>query len=127
MPVWADYKKQAEERGSLACEMFAVISTPVEPPEKLREVLPDHLKYQSELEKEGKLVMAGPLSDLSGTQMEGVGLIIYRASTLEQATQMANMDPMHSSGTRSYTIQRWLVNEGSFQIDIKFAAQRVSI
>jgi len=126
MPAWSEYKKAAQERGSLACEMYAIISTPVTP-EKLQENLPAHLAYQAEQEQQGKLVMAGPLSDLSGDLMEGVGMIIYRAESLTDATAMADADPMHKTGTREYTIRRWLVNEGSFQLDIKLSAQSVKI
>jgi len=126
MPAWSEYKKAAQERGSLACEMYAIISTPVTP-EKLQENLPAHLAYQAEQEQQGKLVMAGPLSDLSGDLMEGVGMIIYRAESLTDATAMADADPMHRTGTRAYTIRRWLVNEGSFQLDIKLSAQSVKI
>ena len=126
MPAWSEYKKAAQERGSLACEMYAVISTPVTP-EKLQENLPAHLAYQAEQEQNGALVMAGPLSDLSGEQMEGTGMIIYRAESLEAAKSIADNDPMHKSGTRDYTIRRWLVNEGSFQLDIKLSAQSIGI
>ena len=126
MPAWSEYKKAAQERGSLACEMYAVISTPVTP-EKLQENLPAHLAYQAEQEQKGALVMAGPLSDLSGEQMEGTGMIIYRAESLEAAKSIADNDPMHKSGTRDYTIRRWLVNEGSFQLDIKLSAQSIGI
>ena len=126
MPAWSEYKKAAQDRGSLACEMYAIISTPVAP-EKLQENLPAHLAYQSEQEQKGALVMAGPLSDLSGELMEGMGMIIYRAESLEAAKAIADGDPMHQSGTREYTIRRWLVNEGSFQLDIKLSAQSVKI
>jgi len=127
MPAWAEYKQAAEERGSLALELYAVISTPIKPPEVLKEQLPAHLAYQAEREQNGQLVMAGPLSDESGNMMEGVGMIIYRAESLEAATILADNDPMHKSGTRGYTIRRWLVNEGSFQIDIKLSAQSVKL
>ena len=126
MPTWSEYKKAAQDRGSLACEMYAIISTPIAP-EKLQENLPAHLAYQSEQEQKGVLVMAGPLSDLTGEQMEGVGMIIYRAESLQAATAIADEDPMHKTGTRDYTIRRWLVNEGSFQLDIKLSAQSIKI
>lgn len=126
MPAWSEYKEAAQQRGSLACEMYAIISTPVQP-EKLQENLPAHLAYQGKMEQEGILVMAGPLSDLSGEQMEGVGMIIYRAESLEAATAIADADPMHQTGTREYTIRRWLVNEGSFQMNIKLSAQSITI
>ena len=127
MPAWTDYKQAAIERGSLALELFAVISTPSKSPEELRVTLPAHLEYQAEQERRGALVMAGPLSDLTGELMEGTGMIIYRAKSLEDAKSIADADPMHASGTREYTIRRWLVNEGSFQIDIKLSAQSVQL
>ena len=127
MPAWSEYKKAAQDRGSLACELYAIISTPAKSPEELRENLPDHLSYQGELEQQGKLVMAGPLSDESGDMMEGVGMIIYRADSLAAATALADADPMHKTGTRTYTIRRWLVSEGSFQLDIKLSAQSVQM
>jgi len=125
MPEWSEYKKAAKERGSLACELYAIVSTPVKSPEDLKENLPAHLAYQAELEQQGALVMAGPLSDLAGNAMEGMGMIIYRADSLAAATALADNDPMHKTGTREYTIRRWLVNEGSFQLDIKLSAQSI--
>jgi len=127
MPAWKDYKKAAEERGSLALELYAVVSTPVKSPEEMKAQLPGHLAYQAEQEASGNLAMAGPLSDLTGELMEGVGLIIYRAASLEEANAIAAADPMHKSGTREYTIRRWMVNEGSFQVDIKLSAQQVRL
>lgn len=76
------------------------------------EALPAHLAYQAELENAGVLALAGPLSDTSGELMEGEGLIIYRAASLADACNLAEKDPMHLSGARSFTVRAWLVNEG---------------
>lgn len=54
-------------------------------------------------------------------------MIIYRAQSLKAAATLDNHDPMHSSGTRSFTICRWLVNEGSLQLDIKRSTQLVRL
>ena len=54
-------------------------------------------------------------------------MIVYRAKSMQAAIALADTDPMHASGTREYTIRRWLVNEGSFQLNIKLSAQSVSI
>ncbi len=127
MPAWSEYKAAAQERGSLALELYCIVSTPVKSPEALKENLPGHLAYQAEQEKAGNLFLAGPLSDLTGEQMEGVGLIIYKAASLEAATAIADADPMHASGTREYTIRRWLVNEGALQLNIQLSAQNVKL
>ncbi|NND91230.1 MAG: hypothetical protein HKN42_10230 [Granulosicoccus sp.] len=127
MVAWVDYKKAALERGSLALELFVAISTPVKPPDILKAQLPGHLAYQAQLEQSGSLVFAGPLSDLAGEQMQGMGMIIYRAESLEAARQLAESDPMHASGTREYTLRRWLVNEGSLTVNVKLSAQSVRL
>lgn len=126
MPLWSEYKKSAEERGSLALELFVIETTPVAP-EKLAETLPSHLAYQAEQEQAGKLVFAGPLSDESGELMEGAGLIVYRAESMEAARALTDADPMHAEGVRRYTLRKWLVNEGSLQLDLKLSAQRVRL
>jgi len=127
MVAWTDYKTAAKERGSLALELFIVISTPVEPPEAVKSVLPDHLEYQRAQEDAGKLVFAGPLSDESGDQMEGMGLIVYRAASFDEAKSLAKNDPMHARKMRSYTLRRWLVNEGSFNLGVKLSLQSVEL
>ncbi len=112
MPKWNDYVQEARDRGSLAAELFMAISTPAAPPEMVKEILPRHLAYQLELQNAHKLAFAGPLSDDSGENMLGAGMMIYSAATLEEARALADADPMHAEGGRSYTIRRWLVNEG---------------
>ena len=123
MPAWKDYKEQAKSRGALAFELYAVRSTPAGDPAAVKANLPDHLAYQAEQEKRGTLFLAGPLSDETGAQMEGNGLIIYKAASLEAAREIAQKDPMHKSGARKFTIRRWLVNEGSLTLTVGLAAQ----
>ncbi|PRY26110.1 hypothetical protein CLV78_101203 [Aliiruegeria haliotis] len=127
MPAWSDYKAEAKARGALALELYMVRSMPVKGPEALAEMLPEHLAYQSEQEAAGRLAFAGPLSDPSGEQIRGEGLIIYRAASLDAARALADADPMHSSGTRTYEIRRWLVNEGSLQLELGLSGQRVAL
>ena len=127
MPAWDEYKTIAQERGSLAHELYVVFSEPAAPPEQMKEHLPGHLAYQAEQEKIGSLVMAGPMSDPSGELMEGVGMIIYRAESLDAARELAQNDPMHSSGTRPFSIRRWLVNEGSITLNAKLSAHSITL
>lgn len=127
MPAWNDYKKEAKERGSLAFELYVVESTPVAPPEELRAVLPDHLAYQKEQEDAGKLFLAGPLSDPTGEQMMGTGMIVYRASSLEEAKSITEGDPMHAKGIRTFQIRKWLVNEGSLSFNVSLSSQSVGV
>jgi len=125
MPAWNDYKKAAKERGSLALELFVVESTPAKSPEELKATLPAHLAYQQTMETAGKLAFAGPLSDMTGELMQGTGLIIYRAASMDEAKQIADADPMHESGTRTYTLRKWLINEGSFSLNVGLSTNQV--
>ncbi|MEL6450102.1 MAG: YciI family protein [Pseudomonadota bacterium] len=127
MPDWDTYKSEARARGSLAFELFVVHSTPALSPEEVKAQLPAHLAYQATLEDEGALVFAGPLSDESGTQMQGMGMIIYRAPSFEQARALADADPMHASGARSYVLRKWMINEGSLTMTVSLSRQSVAL
>ncbi|MES0882543.1 YciI family protein [Roseibium sp. SCP14] len=127
MPKWTDYKRIAKERGALALELYVVNSVPAGPDVDLPGTLPDHLAYQARLEQEGKLVFAGPVSDFSGEDMNGEGMIVYRAASLEDARALAAEDPMHKKGVRSFTIRRWMINEGSFTLNIGLSTGKVDL
>lgn len=124
MSSWDDYKKTARSRGALALELYVVESTPMGDAKLVQATLPDHLAYQKEMEAKGALVLAGPLSDETGETMQGVGQIVYRAQTLEEARSFAEADPMHESGARSFKLRRWLVNEGSLNVSLSLSGQR---
>ena len=127
MPSWSDYKSHAKERGALAHEVYMAQSTPQKSPKKLQAVLPDHLAYQRQLEQAGQLMFAGPLSDETGELMQGAGMMIYRAASLEEARTLAEADPMHATGTRSFVLRRWLINEGSVTLHIKLSTNTSSL
>ncbi len=114
---WKDYQEVARGRGNMAAEFFVVESMPVEGQDP-KAHLAEHLAYQGEREKDGSLFLAGPLSDEAGENMTGGGMIIYRAENIAAARALADGDPMHQAGARSYTIRAWLVNEGSVQVTI---------
>ena len=115
---WDEYRHIAHERGALALELYVVESTPSAGEDAVKATLPDHLAYQRDLEERGILVLAGPLSDPIGEIMIGAGLIVYRAPSLLVAEKLASQDPMHQSGARSFTLRKWLVNEGSLSINV---------
>ena len=71
--------------------------------------------------------MAGPLSDETGEQMEGVGMWVLRAESMEAAHALAAKDPMHTSGARSFTLRRWLVNEGNLSVSVGLSTRSVSL
>lgn len=127
MPAWDDYKAEAKSRGALAHELYAVVSTPAGDPAQVKANLPAHLAYQAEQEALGRLFLAGPVSDESGALMEGMGLIIYQAESLEAARALAEADPMHASGARSFVLRRWLINEGGLTLSVRLSGQSVTL
>lgn len=127
MPSWNEYKAIATERGALAMELYVVESVPANGAEGVREHLAAHLAYQKQIETDGGLVMAGPLSDDTGELMEGAGLIVYRAAGIDAARRLANGDPMHAQGARTYRLRRWLVNEGRMTFEVTLSTQSVRL
>lgn len=127
MPKWTEYKQQAKDRGALAMELYVVHTTPGNDMELVKATLPDHLSYQKQMETAGTLVMAGPVSDATGEEMQAAGMIIYRANDMDHARQLADADPMHKTGARSYTVRKWLVNEGSLSFSVALSSQSVQI
>lgn len=127
MPLWNEYKEEAKARGSLAFELYVVHSTPALAPEDVKANLADHLAYQAEREADGSLAFAGPLSDETGTLMQGMGLIIYRVASFEAAQALAENDPMHKSGARSFVLRKWMINEGSLGVSVQLSGQSVAL
>ncbi len=127
MVAWADYKSEAKSRGALALELYVAQSTPAKAPQDVKASLPDHLAYQATLEAAGQLAFAGPMSDETGDHMQGMGLIIYRADSLEAAQVLAENDPMHLSGARSFVLRRWMINEGSLNLSVGLSTKTVSL
>jgi uncharacterized protein len=72
--------------------------------EKDAEILPAHLEYLYRLIDEGKVFAKGPFTDHSG------GLIIYKASSYEEAMEWASKDPVVSENTRKLTMKEWKSN-----------------
>jgi len=125
MPKWEAYKSEARARGALALELFVVHSVPAKDGAAVKAALPDHLVYQAQREAEGVLAFAGPLSDESGEEMQGMGMIVYRARSLDHARELAENDPMHQTGARSFTLRKWLINEGSLTLAVRLSGQEV--
>jgi uncharacterized protein len=126
MTDWADYREQARSRGALAKELYMARSVPAGPPAEIARLLPQHLAYQSELEARGVLVLAGPLSDPEGKSRSGESLIVYRASSIDEARALADGDPLHSSGLKTYELRAWLVNEGALEFSLRLSKQSLT-
>lgn len=125
-------KQNVKERckDMLCMELYVVFTrrVPGVSMAQMREVTPDHLAYQVELERRGVMWGAGPLFTPDDQSWEGDGMVIVRAASLEEARAIAAADPMHQRGVRQFEIRPWLLNEGSMTIRVSFSdgRQRVS-
>jgi len=106
-------------------EMFVIISTVAVPREKIVEVLPAHLEHQMKLEKQGIMFAAGPMFKEDGSG--GRGLIVIRADSFDAAKAIAESDPFHKLGLRTFTIERWEINEGRYMVQVDYSDQSVKI
>jgi len=109
----------------LGKEMYLVITRPVRSPE-IAKRLPDHLAHQVELERRGILFAAGPLYPRDSNMPEA-GMFVLRAGSFEEAEAIANTDPLHVAGLRTFTLQKWRVNEGSITLTVNYSDQTVTI
>ena len=115
-----------QTHGGLQKLYFVCFSTPMRPPEELEASLEPHKAYLQKLEHEGKLFAAGPLLD-DKAKYDGTGLLVYRVSTRKEAEIVANTDPFHIKGLRSYTLKPWQVNEGSLDIRLMLSERRFEL
>ena len=120
-PSWKEMIATASERGMLAKQLFVVFTEPTGDLGKVQEARAEHLTYQVEIEQKGIMFAAGPLADDSGERWGGDGMIIICADSMEEATRIAEADPMHSSGARTFRIRPWLMNEGGFNLRVTFS------
>jgi uncharacterized protein len=104
---------------------FACFTRPAKALAELEANLDDHKAYLGGLEERGKLFAAGPL--LSGASYDGTGLIVYRAADLAEARALADGDPFHARGLRTYDLWPWQVNEGSFEATLLYSTGRFRI
>jgi uncharacterized protein YciI len=97
----------------LVCEPMFVMKT-VPGPSGLGPVLANlqtHLTFWAEMELQRVIFAAGPVmpADLD-EPWSGEGMVIFRAASSEAARKVAEADPMHASGARTYELRPWLLN-----------------
>ena len=70
-------------------------------PSAFETVMPDMMAYLAKLKGSGKLKHSGPFGDFSG------GLDIYEAENHEEATKIAEEDPLVSNNLGTYELKEW--------------------
>jgi len=108
-------------------QLYAIFTKPTDGLGPVFAIIEEHLKFQVQLEKDGIMFAAGPLWTDDEQSWEGEGMVIVRAASRQDAIAIAERDPMHKSGARSFTVRPWLVNEGSMTITIHNSSQTFTI
>jgi uncharacterized protein YciI len=81
----------------------------------------EHLKFQVSLEERGIMFGAGPFWTDDEKEWLGEGMVIIRADNIDEARKIAESDPMHACGARSFEVRPWLLNEGTVTIKIRYS------
>jgi uncharacterized protein len=118
VPTAADSPPQ-EVADMLQMQLWVIMATDVPGKPYANDIFKRHIAHQVELEKKGVLFGAGPFFDTSGKREFGV--IIVRASSAAEAKAIADSDPMHIEGYRSYTLHRWRLNEGRISLTVDYS------
>ena len=108
-------------------QLYAVFTTPTGDLGPVLENMEKHLEFQVGLEREGIMFAAGPLWNDEETEWHGDGMVIIRAQSREEAIRIAERDPMHQSGARSFTVRPWMINEGSMTVRLDMSSQTLTM
>lgn len=113
--------------GMLQKQLYVVFTTPTNGLGPVMENIEEHLNFQVDLEQRGIMLGAGPFWADDEHTWNGEGMVIIRADSLEHARQIAETDPMHTSGARSFTVRPWLLNEGRITVEVSFSTGRHAV
>jgi catechol 2,3-dioxygenase-like lactoylglutathione lyase family enzyme/uncharacterized protein YciI len=86
------------------------------------ETILEHLEWALELEKSGRVFAMGPFKTELNS-MQGDGLLIIRADSLEEATAIFMQDPIHRGGYRTPEVCAWELHQGTINVSIDLSTQ----
>jgi uncharacterized protein YciI len=114
-------------KAMLQRQLYAIFTTPLNGLGPVLANLEAHLAFQVSLEKEGILFAAGPMWTDDEKTWEGEGMVVVRAASRKEATEIAERDPMHQRGARSFTVRPWMINEGRVTLRLDFSSQQFEV
>ena len=120
--LWSEQIDLAATRGLLGKRLYVISSKPTKGLGPIMGMVDEHIAYQTKLERDGIMFAAGPLANEDATEWLGEGLFVYRAESIADARRIAEADPMHSSGARAFTLREWLLNEGTYSVQVYYSA-----
>ena len=122
-----DKIEEIDIKTMLGMQLYAVFTQSSGDLGKVLSTVQPHLRFLFALEEKGVLFAAGPFKSQNDTDWAGDGMIILRAESLDAATKIAESDPMHSSGARTFEVKPWRLNEGSFSVSLRYSSGLFSL
>jgi uncharacterized protein YciI len=89
----------------IADKYFLILMRMVPGKEMSPDVLGAHSAHLAELDRDGRLLLAGPIPELSN------GLIVLRVASLTDAKAIADEDPLVRGGFQTYELATWLMSK----------------
>jgi hypothetical protein len=106
-------------------QLYAIFTTPTAGIGPVLENLEPHLQFQ--VGEQGIMFAAGPLWNDEETEWRGEGIVVVRAQSRDAAIAIAESDPMHKCGARSFTVRPWMINEGSMTFRLDMSSQKLTM
>lgn len=100
----ASYLRGDRAREGEALTRYAIELRPVPGVARDAALVRDHVAFLRSLDREGRLVLAGPFDDGSG------GLVVIRATSLDEARAIAARDPFVARGARDADVRAWSIS-----------------
>lgn len=82
---------------------YVIILEKVPGHEMTKDTIAHHVDHLRRLNSDGRLVLCGPFSDHPS------GMVVVRAESKSEATQIAESDPFVIDGARTYAVRTWLL------------------
>jgi uncharacterized protein YciI len=114
-------------KGMLQRQLYVILTEPVSGLGPILENIEDHLAFQVDLETRGVMFAAGPIWTDDEKSWTGSGMVVVRAGSRDEAIKIAESDPMHQRGARTFTVRPWLINEGSVTVKLSYSGQRCEV
>jgi len=83
---------------------YVVILQPVESRELTSEVIAKHARHLSQLDIDGKFVLAGPFTD------HPTGMLVLRGKNKDEIKSIMEQDALIREGFRTFEIRTWLMS-----------------
>src|ERR1700733_6462749 len=105
--------------------LFVAISHAVAPADRMAPFIAEHLAYMNALEAEGRLWASGPF--VKEGVLVGDGLTILSTSTMAEARQAMEDEPLIKRGLRTFELRKWELRECRMDISLRASLSRYSL